>query len=248
MEFIAQMQLFLGQAARAVEPAQLAAAAFRSLGDAAGVDRAATLLQSALEQPDIAAELAEMPDSVLEYLRAHFCEGHPARAAAGNWMEAELSRRTNAYKLEALLKPPPRPRSASARPIEPTVDEAESKAAVPAPPARAVPKRATAAPLRRSAAPAPPPPPPAPASAGTAEAAATETPTEAAYAALLGEIALPSTAPKKRDTAVWLWAAIIFIVLVMCAVLVAAVVVIQSLQPTAANPALLVASRFAGFG
>lgn len=47
LEFIAQMQLYLGQAARAAEPAQLAAAAFKSLGDAGGMDRAATLLAQA---------------------------------------------------------------------------------------------------------------------------------------------------------------------------------------------------------
>jgi hypothetical protein len=51
--------------------------------------------------------------------------------------------------------------------------------------------------------------------------------------ALLGELALPTSAPKKQDTAVWLWLAIVVIVVLMCAVVVAALAWVQSLQHAA---------------
>jgi hypothetical protein len=51
---------------------------------------------------------------------------------------------------------------------------------------------------------------------------------------LVGELALPTSTPKKGDTATWLWVAIIAIAVVMCVVLIGALAWIQSLQPEAA--------------
>jgi hypothetical protein len=47
---------------------------------------------------------------------------------------------------------------------------------------------------------------------------------------LVGELALPTAAPTKRDSAAWLWVAIIVIAIVICGVLLGAVAWIQSLQ------------------
>ncbi len=52
---------------------------------------------------------------------------------------------------------------------------------------------------------------------------------------LVGELALPSAAPKKRDTAVWLWVAIVTIAILILAVLIGAGVWIQSLQAAASG-------------
>jgi hypothetical protein len=187
-------------------------------------ERAARLIHAALERTDIAVRMADLPDSVLVYLRANFTEGHALRAAAGHWIEAELSRRTNAYKLEALLKPATR--GAAPRVIENPVTLAE--AAVSAPPAApaVVPGRTPRPKQRRPSAAPPPPPPPPPAVDGEAPTTAAEPD----MTALLGELALPAAAPKKSDSAVWLWVAILVIALLMCAVLVAALVWVRSLQ------------------
>ena len=186
--------------------------------------RSAVLLRAALEQPDAATHLAELPDKVLQYLREHFCDETETRVAAGHWIDAELSRRTNAYKLEALLKPPPRPRSASPTHTEHPVTQAEAAASPrPVPSVGRTPARV---PKRRASATPPPPPPPPPLADGAEAVEATMTP-------LVGELALPTTASKKQDTAVWLWVAIVTIVVVILAVLIGAVVWIQGLQAEA---------------
>ncbi|MGH2523599.1 MAG: hypothetical protein ACRDH2_13930, partial [Anaerolineales bacterium] len=172
-------------------------------------ERAADLLRAGLQHPDVTTHLQGLPDNVLAYLRQHFCEGNPALAAVGHWIEAELSRRNNAYHLKAPAKAathrPDRPRPALER----------------AAPAPFRPPTATEDPTvtERS-------------SAAVAEVA--DPPLESAPSAqaalLLGEVVLPGTEPKTRDTAVWLWIAIVVILLLTCAVLVGAVVWIQSLS------------------
>jgi hypothetical protein len=190
--------------------------------------RAAGLLRATLERTDVTTYLTDLPDTVLEYLRTNFCDGQPAREAAGHWIEAELSRRKNAYRLEALLKPPPLPRSATPQRVEHPVTQAE--AALSAPPPAAV--EPVIAPVRlprrrvppRPAVPAPPPP----------QAEAADTPEQDPLTPLLGELALPTSAPKKSDSATWLWVAIILILLVMVAIVIGVVVYLQSLQPAPA--------------
>lgn len=187
-------------------------------------ERAARLIHAALERTDIAVRMADLPDNVLEYLRANFTEGHPLRAAAGHWIEAELSRRTNAYKLEALLKPAAS--RASPRVIENPVTLAEAAVSAPSAAPAVIPGRTPRPAKRRpSAAPPPPPSPPSPVD-GEAPTAAVEPD----MAALLGELALPTSAPKKPDSAAWLWVTIIVLAVLMCAVLAAAFVWVQSLQ------------------
>lgn len=194
--------------------------------------RAAALLRAALEEPDATTHLGELPDNVLHYLQANFCDESPARVAARHWIEAELSRRANAYKLEKLLKPPPRPRSASPHHTDNPVTLAEAAGsperplAIPAP----TPGRT---PRRRAPAVATAPPPPPPASEGV------EAATEATMTPLVGELALPTSAPKRQDSAVWLWAAIITIAVLILAVLIGALVWIQSLPAGTAGAALL---------
>lgn len=151
-------------------------------------ERAAHLLREALQSPGITTHLQNLPDPILSYLRQNFC--HPqsgeALAPTGHWIEAELSRRNNTYRLKVL------PQSASA--------EARSK-------------RITKAPVVESA-----PTPPAP------------EPT--AVTPLLGQVVLPGStpAPKRRDTAVWLWVAIVVIVLLILAILIGLALWIPSLS------------------
>ena len=164
--------------------------------------RAADLLRAGLQRPDVTTHLQGLPDNVLAYLRQHFCEGHPALAAAGHWIEAELSRRNNAYHLKAPAK------AAAHRPGR----------------ARPASEPAASAPSR------PPTAEPAATERPSAAVAGAATPPPAAQAApLLGEVALPGAGPKTRDTAVLLWIAIVVILLLTCAVLVGAIVWIQSL-------------------
>jgi hypothetical protein len=189
-------------------------------------ERAAGLLRTALERTDIAVRMSDLPDSVLEYLKTNFTEGHPLREAAGHWIEAELSRRTNAYKLEALLKPTPRPRGASPRVVENPVTQAEAALAAPPPPPADVASRTPRLPKRRPSVAAPPPPPPPPPTVDGAEAPAAQPDMNA----ILGELALPTAAPKRPDTAVWLWVAIVVILVLMCVVVVGALAWIQAMQ------------------
>lgn len=139
-------------------------------------ERAAQRIREALQGPDITPHLQKMPDPVLDYLRQNFCHPHSGEllAPTGHWIEAELSRRNNTYRLKAT------------------------------PPAGAPESGAT----RTS-----PPPVETPATPITSPESSTVTP-------LLGQVTLPGAAPKRQDTAVWLWAAIVVIVLFILAILI----------------------------
>ncbi len=141
-------------------------------------ERAANLLREALQGAGITAHLQNFPDPVLSYLRQNFCQPQAGEALAptGHWIEAELSRRNNTYRLKVI---PPTP---STRP----------------PLAQAT--------LTQSA-PAPSPVEP-----------------------LLGQVALPGPAPKRQDTAAWLWGVIVFIVLLVVAILVGLGIWMQALR------------------
>jgi hypothetical protein len=189
-------------------------------------ERAADLLRRGLQQADIQTYLQGFPDNVLAYLRQHFCEGQPALAAAGHWIDAELSRRTNAYRLEVPAK------LAAHRPGAVLSQPAKAAGADRAGQADAItPATGQRSPAKRSSAEAPAltfAPPPAPTTDTGAAASAAQT----ALAPVLGEVALPGAAPKRVDSAILLWVVIVVIVLLICAVLIGALVWLQHL-PTA---------------
>jgi hypothetical protein len=65
-------------------------------------ERAAQLLREALPSPEVTTYLQKLPDPVLSYLRQNFCQPQAGEALApiGHWIEAELSRRNNTYRLK----------------------------------------------------------------------------------------------------------------------------------------------------
>jgi hypothetical protein len=179
-------------------------------------DRAAGLLRSGLQQPDVNKHLQPLPDNVLSYLRDNLCRGESALAAPGRWIDAELARRKNAYRLEAA--------SRAASPLR-SLARPPSDAASPPPAAAVAPTAiplASSAPARTrlDATPAPPPP-----TAGPAAGAANS---KLVPAPLLGQIALPTPATKKADGALWLWIAIVIIGVLAVAVIIGALIYVQS--------------------
>ncbi len=191
--------------------------------------RAGELLRAGLRQTDITPHLQTLPDNVLTYLRANFCAGDAALEAAGHWIEAELARRADAYRVERLLRPARAQRAAAQ--AAPTVTSPAEPAAGPPtqtapaisspemPGARRLPRVPRLSNNPRASAPPPPPPP-------SGEGAATAAPQP-----LLGELALPEAAPATRDSAGWLWISIVGIALVILVVLIGALIWIQSLAP-----------------
>ncbi|MCC7358328.1 MAG: hypothetical protein IT317_02555 [Anaerolineales bacterium] len=192
--------------------------------------RAAELLRAGLqltrEAPgaggEVTPHLAALPDAVLSYLRQQIVAEAPELAPVGRWIDAELSRRTNAYKLEARLK------ASGAR-------RAPRGAAMPAPipadgdfppPTEPAEERAAPAPGRPpiNLRPATPPPPPPEAETAAEVNAGEMTP-------LLGQLALPGSAPPPRggDSAAWLWMVIVAVAVVMVVVIVGAMVWIRAL-------------------
>jgi hypothetical protein len=195
--------------------------------DPALVERAGDLLRAGLRQTDVIPHLQALPDNVLAYLRTTFCVGDPALDAAGHWIEAELSRRTDAYRVERLLRPAPTRRQGiaaaaaqGATTLPGPAPEAAPRNTAPAtlelPGARRLPKAPRLTAARQAS--APPPPPPSPDAAMPAEPQS-----------LLGELALPDAAPAGRDSATWLWVAIVVVAVLILGVLIGAAVVIQSL-------------------
>jgi hypothetical protein len=190
-------------------------------------ERAGELLQAALRQSDVIPQLQAAPDNVLNYLRRTFCAGNADLRAAGHWIEAELSRRADAYRVERLLRPARTrrvPEAASApaasAPIPTQTIETTPAAAPPAagavmPGARRLPRVPRL--MTDRASPAPPPPP----SDGAALSSEPQP--------LLGELALPEAGPARRDSAGWLWFGIVAVALLIVGVLIGAVIWIQSL-------------------
>ena len=200
--------------------------------------RAAALLASGLQQPEVQKQLHTMPDTVLTYLRDHICQAQPGAApaeplaATAHWIDAELARRKNAYRLEIISKAAS-PRRSDARPPLPAADGTPAGQST-NPPALTAPSRTPARSPSRARASAknpnfklpltPPPPPPTSQAAGQPETASKTAP-----APLLGQIALSGAAPKKADSAVWLWIAIVIIGILAVAIVIGALVWVQSL-------------------
>lgn len=201
-------------------------------------ERAAALIRAGLQRPEATTYLQTLPDVVLTYLRQSFASGSAALEAAGHWIEAELSRRTNAYRIVAPaqrvraksappLAMPTRPfPAADARPTTPAPIDEPLPASLPAttragPPAPALPSapQPGVVPL-----PSGPPPP----------GAAAAEPGDSAPVPLLGKLALPSAAPKKRDSAMLLWILVVVTVAVMLAVIAGVVIYVRSLPAAAA--------------
>lgn len=69
-------------------------------------ERAADLVREALQAPGITSHLQSLPDPVLSYLRQNFCSPQSGETLAptGHWIEAELSRRNNTYRLKVIPK------------------------------------------------------------------------------------------------------------------------------------------------
>jgi hypothetical protein len=177
-------------------------------------ESAAALLSAGLQQADVQKPLHGLPDSVLIYLRDTICQDQPALTAPSHWIDAELSRRKNAYRLEVAARAAS-PRRDAARP--PDQPAAASPAAAPREPAPAGPLPPVAPSKRKaSATPAPPPP--------SSKAA----PNPAEAVPLLGQLALPTTTRKKADSALWLWIGIVFIALVTLAIVIGALVWVKS--------------------
>ncbi len=179
-------------------------------------DRAAALLRAGLQQPDVNKHLQGLPDNVLAYLRDSLCQGQPALTAPGHWIEAELSRRKNAYRLEVAAKAAS-PRRADARPPADTPLPATGQPAAFVTPDSV---RAQAGQGKKDSPPAPPPP--------TAKSA--ESASQSAATPLLGQIVLPGAVPKKADKAIWLWIAIVVIAMITLAIVIGALVWVQSLS------------------
>ena len=159
-----------------------------------------------MQQPDIPARLQALPDDVLTYLKENICAAELPLAAARHWINAELSRRHNALRVETPIRVAP------------------PKGTVSIPPAKSVIAAATASgplPERTHK--------PKPASAAPAQAVPERPARPAATVPLVGQLALPGTAPKKRDSAVWLWVLIVVTVLVIISVLIGAAYLIQTL-------------------
>jgi hypothetical protein len=187
-------------------------------------DRAATLLQAILQRPEVTTQLQALPEPVLSYLRQNFCTGTPALVATGHWIEAELTRRANAYRIEARARParakaappqvmPTRPFPAG----EPTSDP------TPVTPVAAPPAAMPASPGAPQA--AEPPPPPPPGQANNPEQVLESVPTP-----ILGQLALPTAAPRRRgDSAILLWILLVVMVLLALAVVIGAIVYVRSL-------------------
>lgn len=139
-------------------------------------ERASARLREALQSTGITAHLQNLPDPVLSYLRQHFCSPQSGETLApiGHWIEAELSRRNNTYRLKVVAPTP-----APATPSEsiPTQMPADSNAVMP----------------------------------------------------LLGQVALPGPAAKRRDVAAWLWVAIVAMALLTVAIVVGVIIWLQSL-------------------
>jgi hypothetical protein len=187
-------------------------------------DLAAALMRSGMQQPDINKRLQSLPENVLSYLRDSLCQGQPALAAPAHWIDAELSRRRNAYRLEVAARAAS-PRRGAARPPADVVAAGASPA--PAPAAATAAGLGAAPPMspgKLNSPPAPPPPgqPVKDAVAGSMR--------QAAPAPLLGQIALPGAAPKKADGAIWLWIAIVVIAVLALAIVIGALVWVQSLH------------------
>ena len=192
--------------------------------------RAAELLRRGLQQADTQTYLQGFPGNVLTYLRQNFCQGQPALAAAGHWIDAELSRRTNAYRLETPAKAasaqagPRRPGAAQSLPATAAVARPVAQAAGPAPAAK---PPSPAKPSLAEAPGRPAAPPAAPTSDANAATAAAST----KLSPVLGEVALPGAEPKRVDSAILLWVFIIVIVLLILGVLIGALVYLQHLPP-----------------
>jgi hypothetical protein len=73
-----------------------------------------------------------------------------------------------------------------------------------------------------------PPVPPPPTGKPARETAAGSL-RQAAPAPLLGQVVLPGAAPKKADSAIWLWIAIVVIAVLTLAIVIGALVWVQSL-------------------
>jgi hypothetical protein len=184
-------------------------------------EQTAALLRSALKRPEVTSRLQPLPEPVLSYLRQHFCAEHPALIATGHWIDAELARRANAYRIEARPRPArPKATAPQVMPSKP-IPRAEP---VPEPHSTAPPQ---AAPLAggqsptRTAGPPPPPPPNTPSPELVEETIPTP---------ILGQLALPTSAARRKgDSAILLWIALVVIILLALAVVVGAVVYVRSL-------------------
>ncbi|MEP7356485.1 MAG: hypothetical protein ABI847_04550, partial [Anaerolineales bacterium] len=202
-------------------------------------ERAAALLRAALQQPAIPSHLHTLPDDVLGYLKENFCKGQPALAPAGHWIDAELLRRHNALRVET----PVRTAAIQTRSAMAARPEAEA-----APPTASVPPAVLAgvsAALNETRPPVKLAAPPAAAINQVADdpQAAPRAPVRSAPnmdrpVPLVGSLALPGNAPKRRDGAIWLWVLMVVIAVAILAVLIAAVAYIQSLPsaPAALRP------------
>jgi hypothetical protein len=185
-------------------------------------ERAAALLRSVLQRPEVTAQLQALPEPVLVYLRQNFCAGHPALEATGHWIDAELSRRANAYRIEARARP--------ARPKATAPQVMPSKPFTAADPIPENPALAPAQPATLPESPAPPrpagpPPPPPPSDTNDPQQALDAIPTP-----VLGQLALPNTAsPRKGDSAILLWIALVAIIVLAIAVVVGAIFYVRSL-------------------
>jgi hypothetical protein len=206
--------------------------------------RAAALLSAGLQQPEINKHLQTLPDNVLTYLRDAICQDQPSLSAPSHWIDAELSRRKNAYRLEIAAKAasphrgsiqPPEKASDTGAPIQPVrAIPAGSATRPPGMKAAPGPNGATISKTRANSTPAPPPPSSKSAKAGASgQPEATPASTSASQAApapLLGQIALPGAARKKSDSAIWLWIAIVVIGILALAIVIGALVFVQSLH------------------
>jgi hypothetical protein len=191
-------------------------------------DRSAALLRASLQRPEVTAQLQGLPESVLAYLR-QFCTGLPALEATGHWIEAELSRRANAYRLETNPKPI-RPNSTA--PVVMPTKPLPTPDPLPQAPA---PAELPAMARRPAARPEPPPPPPP-----GPQVVDTAVDQEAAPLPLLGQLALPVAAPRKRDSAIFLWVMLIVIVLLAIAVVVGVFIYVRSLGAAAGWPSWMI--------
>ena len=189
-------------------------------------DLSAALLRSGLQQPDINKRLQALPENVLAYLHDSVCQGQSALAAPAHWIDAELSRRRNAYRLEVAARAASPRRGAARPPAVLAAASGQPAAGTPSPvSAGAGPTAASPALLGQSSG---PPAPPPPTSKPTREAAAGAL-RPAVPAPLLGQIVLPGAAPKKADSAIWLWIAIVVIAVLTLAIVIGALVWVQSL-------------------
>jgi hypothetical protein len=187
-------------------------------------DRVDTLLGLGLQHRDAATHLQGLPDAVLLYLRQNVCNGEPALAAIAHWIDAELARRARAIRVERIKPPAPTRATLANAPVPATGSAGAPSPQAPAP-GQAAPSNPLASQPAHAGLPAATPAPATP-DAQLPDLAGLS---EAAPVAVLGELALPGAAPRKRDSATWLWVAIIFIGLLALAVLVGTVVWIQSL-------------------